>query len=229
LNETARIGDLFQFILERKNKISSYYTADNNKLIHTIMAKEAGLDVPGSLICSSQKELTAFFNQYPKGIISKPISDSFTLHEQDRAYLLFTNVVTQKDIIELPETFAPTLFQQKIEKTCELRVFYLKGQVYAMAIFSQNDDKTKVDFRRYNKEKQNYRVPFNLPLNIKQKLKKFMRFANLDCGSIDIVYSQDGRYYFLEVNPVGQFAMVSIPCNYHLGQKIALELSKRHD
>jgi hypothetical protein len=31
----------------------------------------------------------------------------------------------------------------------------------------------------------------------------------------------DGREVFLEVNPVGQFGMVSAPCNYHLEKKVA--------
>jgi D-alanine-D-alanine ligase-like ATP-grasp enzyme len=53
-----------------------------------------------------------------------------------------------------------------------------------------------------------------------------MRLTNLDCGSIDLIYSTDEKYYFLEVNPVGQFGMVSYPCNYQLEKKIAIELIK---
>jgi glutathione synthase/RimK-type ligase-like ATP-grasp enzyme len=50
----------------------------------------------------------------------------------------------------------------------------------------------------------------------------------LDTGSIDIVRTTDGRYVFLEVNPVGQFGMVSVPCNYNLELKVAKYLANSH-
>ena len=43
-------------------------------------------------------------------------------------------------------------------------------------------------------------------------------------GSIDIIRGVDNNYYFLEVNPVGQFGMVSNPCNYNIEEKFALKL-----
>ena len=48
----------------------------------------------------------------------------------------------------------------------------------------------------------------------------------LNSGSIDLVYTKDEDYYFLEVNPVGQFAMVSEPCNYYLEKIVAQKLSE---
>lgn len=48
-----------------------------------------------------------------------------------------------------------------------------------------------------------------------------MADLDLNCGSIDMILGNDGLYYFLEVNPVGQFGMVSGPCNYYLERKIA--------
>ena len=48
-----------------------------------------------------------------------------------------------------------------------------------------------------------------------------MRLADLETGSLDLIYSKTGQYYFLEVNPGGQFSMVSIPCNYNLEKKVA--------
>lgn len=48
-----------------------------------------------------------------------------------------------------------------------------------------------------------------------------MKTIGLDTGSLDFVYSSDKKFYFLEVNPVGQFGMVSRPCNYNLELKVA--------
>jgi glutathione synthase/RimK-type ligase-like ATP-grasp enzyme len=90
-----------------------------------------------------------------------------------------------------------------------------------MSIFSQNDEQTKVDFRDYNIERPNRTVPYKLPKDIEDKLSLFMSRMELDTGSIDIIVTPDMEYVFLEVNPVGQYGMTSLPCNYYLDEKIA--------
>ena len=89
-----------------------------------------------------------------------------------------------------------------------------------MAIFSQNDEQTKVDFRKYNLKIPNRFIPFSLPSIVLQKLKKLMDTLKLSTGSIDLVVDINDVYYFLEVNPVGQFGMVSSPCNYNIEKKL---------
>ncbi|MCW3083152.1 MAG: hypothetical protein JWP12_518 [Bacteroidetes bacterium] len=230
-NEIKTLKELLYFIFEnRENKLGGFYTKENNKLMHLSMAKESGIVIPETLVCTAKKTLIDFYKKNPGGIIIKAIGNSFTHisrkpNELDTVFVSYTNVVTAADVKDFPENFPPTLLQNKIDKKFELRVFYLKGKFFSMAIFSQNDEKTKVDFRRYNKEKQNYRVPFALPAALKRKLKRFMEKAQLDTGSIDLIYNTAGEFVFLEVNPVGQFGMVSYPCNYNLEKEIAIVLS----
>ena len=47
-----------------------------------------------------------------------------------------------------------------------------------------------------------------------------MDTLKLSTGSIDLVVDINDVYYFLEVNPVGQFGMVSSPCNYNIEKKL---------
>lgn len=47
-----------------------------------------------------------------------------------------------------------------------------------------------------------------------------MTALDLNSGSIDFIKSGN-NYYFLEVNPIGQFGNVSTDCNYSLERKIA--------
>ena len=155
-----------------------------------------------------------------KNIITKCASDGF--HHND--FALYTYLLSEADELKLEERFPLSFFQEQIIKRWEIRIFFLKNEFYSMAILSQNDDKTKTDFRKYNYKKPNYSVPYNLPLDIRNKLKKFMKLAELNTGSIDMIYSLEGEYYFLEVNPVGQFGMVSYPCNYFIERTIAKKL-----
>ena len=56
---------------------------------------------------------------------------------------------------------------------------------------------------------------------MEKKLTLLMKKMNLNCGSIDMIKSKEGEYVFLEINSVGQFGMVSRPCNYYLEEKVA--------
>jgi glutathione synthase/RimK-type ligase-like ATP-grasp enzyme len=94
-----------------------------------------------------------------------------------------------------------------------------------MAIFSQRDEQTRVDFRNFNKSKPNRNIPFLLPKQLKEKLTKFMKTLNLNTGSIDMIYSTKKEFVFLEVNPVGQVGWLSENCNYYIERDIAYYLS----
>ncbi len=227
--EILTIRDLLYYIFQNKtSSIGNFYSADNNKLVHISIARAAGLDTPESIVCTSKKELIAFCKSSPNGIITKSMSNGIVYSKRKKKgntlYAQYTCEITDDVIAQIPSSFFPTLLQEKINKKFELRIFYLKGELYPMAIFSQNDEQTKVDFRRYNHKKPNRRVPYKLPPDLQKKLKNFMRNVNLDTGSIDMIYSTDNKFYFLEVNPIGQFGMVSYPCNYKLEKKIALQL-----
>jgi glutathione synthase/RimK-type ligase-like ATP-grasp enzyme len=124
----------------------------------------------------------------------------------------------------LNERFFPTLFQNEIEKAFELRIVYIKNHFFAMAIFSQNDEKTKIDYRNYNRQKPNRTIPYTLPQDIVVKLQHLMNQLELDSGSIDMIVTNTNEYVFLEVNPTGQLGWVSEHCNYYLEQKIAYYL-----
>ncbi len=209
-------------IIEKKTKIGSMINATNNKLIHLALAQSLNIKTPLSLITTKKADYFSIKKRsLAKEIITKSISDGFHHFDKKDSWALYTKVISGDIENSLPVNFPLTLLQEKINKKWELRIFYLKGKFYSMAIFSQNDKKTEIDFRKYNTVKPNYRVPYQLPKNIEKKLHQFMIKADLNTGSIDMIYSKEGDYYFLEVNPVGQFGMVSYPCNYYLEKEIA--------
>jgi len=183
-------------------------------------AKQSGLLVPKTYILSSKKRLNKILNDTSE-LITKSIVNVEKINIDGIRHIPYTQIVNKEILASIPDVFFPSLFQEKIEKEYEIRTFYLEGDIYSMAIFSQHDNQTEVDFRKYNFEKPNRNIPYKLPDNIEKKLCVFMKSMDLRTGSIDIIKSIDGRYIFLEVNPVGQFGMVSLPCNYNLEKKMA--------
>lgn len=197
------------------------------KLQQLDLAKKCGLFIPQTIITNNKQILQKFKDKFIS-IITKPIGDGTFLMLDENKYVAYTSILLQKDIDELPDTFFPSLFQEQIEKDFEIRVFYLEKELYSMAIFSQADNQTSVDFRRFNNVRPNRNIPILLPEAIALKIKTFMRKANLNSGSIDLIRTKTGEYVFLEVNPVGQYSMVDLPCNYGLNKLIANYLIK-HD
>jgi ATP-GRASP peptide maturase of grasp-with-spasm system len=198
----------------------NYLLNPENKLEVLTLARKHGLKIPNSVIVNSKKGLLKF-SESNENFITKGISGSGSVQLGNNVYSSYTIDVDHENLSELNETFVPCLLQEKLEKDYEIRAFYLDGEFYNMAIFSQSDEQTSTDFRKYNRQKMNRMVPYILPREIEQKLISLMDSLKLNTGSIDIVKTTAGEYVFLEVNPEGQFGMVSHPCNYHLEEKMA--------
>ncbi|RLJ80217.1 grasp-with-spasm system ATP-grasp peptide maturase [Pedobacter alluvionis] len=197
------------------------------KIKQLLIAREVELDIPATLVTNDKQIAKTFFNKY-KSCLTKPIGESEIIKHERKQYQI-TPKLLDKNVFKkiFSKRFFPSLLQEYLDKDVELRIFFLDDICYTMAIFSQLDEKTKIDFRHYNKEKPNRVVPFKLPKSIENKVIKFMNAVGLNTGSIDMIKTIDNRYVFLEVNPKGQFGMVSLPCNYYLEEKIALSLIQK--
>ncbi len=196
-----------------------------DKLEQLSVAQSVGLKIPATIVTNSKDRLRHFTKLYDK-VICKPIDYSAVFFDADGTPNMgYTELLLEQEVGNLPDQFGYSCFQQYIEKKYEVRVFFIQSQYYAMAIFSQKNPQTKIDFRKYDIELPNRRVPFLLPDHVKIKIEDFRKKLSLDTGSIDIVVTPSLEFVFLEVNPVGQYGMTSGPCNYMLDKLIANYLS----
>ncbi|WP_425656638.1 grasp-with-spasm system ATP-grasp peptide maturase [Tenacibaculum ascidiaceicola] len=221
--------DLFEylhFLLNQKPSINNYNFKKVNKLIVLTLAKQLGLCIPKTTITNQKKVLREELKN--KLLITKPINDPMSLYGDTYWLPTYTTSINTEKADLFDDTFGISLFQENIKKTLEIRSYFLDGEFYSMAIFSQLDEQTKTDFRCYNNQKPNRTIPFNLPSDIEIKLKALAEKLNLTSCSFDLIYTPSKQYVFLEVNPIGQFGMVSYPCNYYLEEKIAYKL-KNYD
>lgn len=223
--EDALIKSIEKYSKLSGNYIGSYLQeVENYKISHLIFAKNAGLLIPETLLTTEKKELMDFYFEHKK-IITKDIRYPIQINFPDGSMSsVGTFLISENMIFELSDVFAPVLVQKYVEKQFEIRHFFHDELFYTMAIFSQNDSKTNVDYRNYNEEVPNRCVPFKLPENIIEKLKHFIKLSDLRTGSIDLIYTKSEEFIFLEVNPMGQFDWLSKNCNYYIEKKIAQNL-----
>lgn len=207
---------ILNHILNSKAKLNKYEDNELIKIVNLELALSVGLNVPRTFISKNKNEVQTFQLKNKIDLITKTIGDPisffhFGIHQ-------FTSKV---ESIDLKNNFSLSLFQEKIKKKFELRIFYFDCKFFSSAIFSQESKETSVDLKNYSLENPNRVVPYKLPNKIELKLSKLMRELKLLSGSIDMVVDQNDNFIFIEVNPIGQFEQVSFPCNYNLPKKIA--------
>lgn len=221
--ELQNISEFFEQMLPNVPIIGSRIKGNTNKLIELHTAKKVGLNVPFSMVLSRRPKLLKVRAKHPR-LISKSAYNTRSIELEDRYYSMFTTRVNDNDIASVDICFFPSLIQEEIKKDYEVRIFYFLGKFYCMAIISQGNPQTEVDFRKYDDKLPNRFIPCEIDDDTKSKIAIFMSEMGLNIGSLDFIRGTDGLLYFLEVNHMGQFGMVDFPCNYGIHRDIARTL-----
>jgi ATP-GRASP peptide maturase of grasp-with-spasm system len=217
-NENLRLNEYIESVcLKRKRHLGDFRRRQLNKLAVLDKAAETGLDIPYGFVTSVSEQIHKIIPG--KRLITKPVSEVIQVQKDgDYRFKMYTQEFEPSMYSDIGSC-GPSFFQERIEKEFEIRIVYLLGKFYAMAIFSQINNNTIEDFRGASENIVTNR--FDLPEAIEKKLDRLIRHIGLNFCSIDMIYGADKRYYFLEINPCGQFGMVSIPCFYEIEKKVA--------
>jgi glutathione synthase/RimK-type ligase-like ATP-grasp enzyme len=201
-----------------------------NKLSTLTLAGTCGLAIPRSYICRNRAEVATLLNDDShKGFITKPIEYCGYYARKDFAYTTFTSRIAADNLEELPEKFHPSLLQECITPAYEVRAFYLMGEFFSEATLTAEKttflgDTVFVDVKLKGDSAETSYVPYQLPVEIEQKLTHLMEKLELNTGSIDLIVNEEGDYFFLEVNPGGQFSAPSERTNQQLERRVAERL-----
>ncbi|WP_434426460.1 grasp-with-spasm system ATP-grasp peptide maturase [Nannocystis pusilla] len=228
--ENRTLRDHFHYVLRKRCAVlGSAHGSTPNKLVVLEHARELGLRTP-SFSVSNQRSHAEGLVASGGGYVTKAMSDGlylFDATESKTGYFTYTEALGPQTLEGVGASMAPSFFQRYVDKAFELRIFFLDDQFRAGAIFSQNDEQTRVDYRKYNDVRPNRVIPFRLPKEIEDKLSRLARALDLNTGSFDMIVDSQGEFYLLEVNPVGQFGPLSEKCNMGIERMIAERLVAR--
>ena len=225
--EEKRIQEFIYYYLFELKKIAIVNRPQKrnvNKLIALTKAKQFGFKIPAWIVTDTDDVLS---NYTTNNFITKSCSNGLRYRYEDvgSKSLTFRYPI---DKTKVKNTFFPSFLQDEIKKKYELRVFYWFGETYSMGLFSQSNEDTEVDYRNYNIDRRLRTKHVTLPDDINEKIKSYMVEMELESGSLDFIVDKENQFYFLEVNPVGQFGMVSGSSNYNLEKIIAEHLSNEN-
>lgn len=215
--EATRLREYIYYRLYKKIPINlGKPSFDFNRLEILEMARQCGLQVPRFAVVTNMNDVYHYCNLWGH-CVSKAISNGLYNEVNYKRFYTYTELINPEDLEPNVNIF-PSLISECVEKAYEIRSFYLAGDFYSMSIFSQSDELTKIDFRKYA---NNRNEPFELPAIIKNKTRKLFQMIGINTGSIDYMVTKTGDYVFLEINPVGQYGMTDYPCNFELDYRIA--------
>lgn len=209
---------LAYFFQKKYNIIGLWGLALINKLIVLEESKKCGFKIPHTYLKTNFNDLNSNENY-----ISKTLAIPLKMETKTQRFLNYTARIKNTSS---SEEFMTSLIQKEIKKLFEIRVFVFLKKIYAMAIFSQMNKESAVDYRVYNTENPYLDEPYAIPDSLKTKIFKLMKSLKLNTGSFDFIYTKDNEYYFLEVNPIGQFGYLGNVCGIDLNKVIAQEIIK---
>lgn len=175
-------------------------------------ASRMGFRVPPSLASNDGDLVRRFRAECGGDIIFKPLSspslgaDEVAPDDRIVPNLATTLITDEHETMLDAVRELPGFFQRYIPKRYEIRATVIDGRVFAARIESQGDARTRVDYRDFSAEIE-YRVEI-LPPEIERRCRDFVHSYGLTFGALDLIFTPEGEYVFLENNPAGQFLFV---------------------
>lgn len=179
--------------------------AARHKIPQLTLAKHVGFSVPRTIVTNKSEDLKNFFSEN-EIICNKSLdSPNYTVNGKMYPYLTkkFTTINEIEDKLDSLK-ICPTLFQEYIDKDVDIRVVIMGKKVTAVAIESQNNKLSQVDFRGISPHLLQHTI-HKLPHDVEKSVLDFVKRSNLLFSSMDLVLDKNGKYYFIENNCNGQW------------------------
>lgn len=186
------------------NPISAVEIAER-KTYQLQIAHKSGFNIPDTVISNDSFELSSFCKVHNDKVICKPIYHGLYFDGNNR-YAIYTEHISSS---EITDCIVPTLLQVEVPKGNDIRVTIIGNDVYPVEIFSDGD--LPLDWRGQNKN-----VRFrncDIPNEVVEKCFVLMKKLTLEYGAFDFIRTSDNQWYFLEVNPTGEWAWLEIELN----------------
>jgi hypothetical protein len=175
-------------------------------------ATSVGLAIPETLITNSKEHAKSFALKH-KSVVYKPISKAvwqFNAPGVFKGKSIIPTTVVDACLIDAADiASSPVLLQENITKRSEVRATVMGSTILAYQKTFPSRSDLDVDWRFMHKSAVYEK--FELPAEISKKCINLMNRLGIVFGCIDLLTNDDGIFYFLEVNPQGQWLFGDTP------------------
>lgn len=187
---------LFENVSWVNNPIDTFRA--ENKMLQLKYAQKAGMKCPHTLLLNSIEDIE--LDRDIKYIMKS--LDTVLLRQGDKEAFVYSTVMTGEELLKSEFAVAPVVIQEYLYPKVDLRVTVIGEKIFAVKIVKMGigiagdwrKEKDNVDF-----------IGVDLPEDIKKRCIRIVNDLGLAFGGIDLILHND-IYYFVEVNPTGEWA-----------------------
>lgn len=236
LHPTVReyiVGESEAFISSLKRATDAFWLNDpdanqqaNRKPYQLRLAEQLGFIVPQAIITNDPDEAKLFVDSLNGDVALKAVSTPGITFKDDPAkahsLMFYTKKVDRAKFLQLAQRVAvcPLIIQEYVPKAYELRITVVGQKIFPCAIYSQESDETREDWRHWGSTRARHEE-VELPVEINQRCFQLMENLGISFGCIDMIVTPTGRYVFLEINPNGQWLWVQDETGMPISRAVA--------
>jgi glutathione synthase/RimK-type ligase-like ATP-grasp enzyme len=206
-----------------------------HKNLQMPVASRLGFRVPDTLISSDPAAARNFIATHGHGaIIVKSLSSIFPARDGEGSFFFARRISPENININLTNLhLAPAIFQQAVPTKADIRVTVIGNKLFAAKIVDDNAYQTEYaayirDWRLRHAKKEIKFEPFALPASVKRLCILLVEELGLQYGAIDLVIDEKNRFWFLEINPNGQWAFIEEDTDMPIGKALAVLMMSGH-
>jgi len=188
----------------------NYYRKNHkaeNKYFQLKLAEDIGFKIPDYILSNNRLEILEFGRKHDK-IVLKLLNQEFYKIANRQYVGFYVNIIPYEKLLDFSEEEENPIFLQKyIEKDYEVRYTVVGDEHLVCKIDSQKSDIARTDWRRYDLANTPHSIIIP-PDEIKNKVQLLMKEFDLIFGALDFIVTKDGTWYFLEINPSGQYLWI---------------------
>ena len=188
-----------------------------NKIYQLELAQSLGLKIPETIITDSYEDFKQFYHQNHNDCIIKPIKSGL-IENGKRSKVVFTSIIKESQNFKKRFGISPNFIQSHIHKKGDIRVTIVGGKAFPTFIHSQENPETEVDWRKGENLLPHTKI--DLPSHVLKKCINLTSILKLKFGAIDLILDKNGEYFFLEINPNGQWAWIEKQTGYKISDEI---------
>ena len=193
------------------NNPKSTYNAET-KPYQLKIAKKIGFKIPNTLITNSVPPKETFSEK----IVVKTLYPAI-FNLGDKESFIYTNIINYDELSNSDLSCSPLIIQDALIPKIDIRVTVVNNVLFAVSI-KQNNKGIDTDWR-LEKENLEYEI-IELPSKIKNMCINLLRELELSFGCIDLLIHKDD-YYFIEINPTGEWDWLMHNSNLAIDEEIA--------
>lgn len=181
------------------NHPAATYLAEH-KAVQLRVASKVGFTIPETVIANQVAHLPAALLRNDR-LVAKGL-DTVLLRRGSRETFGFTHILDRSSILDEEVRAAPVLFQKPIVNKLDIRVTVVGSDVFAASIVADGEP-IEGDWRCRKGDARF--LHYSLPAEVAMKCIRIVTELGLGYGAIDLALEGE-KYYFLEINPTGEWA-----------------------